>query len=196
MVVRSAWADHGYNWNTLPGKGAKYMVLCEIIVRCTGGFWRYRERIVHANNTFLRSMMFFIYYLYLEEKMSFIGINASFKGAPQFPHGIKCVMISNSSVIGKDCIIFHQVTIGSNTIKTSKKYGAPVIGDNVLIGAGATIIGGINIGNNVRIGANCCVFDDIPDNSVVVSEKPRILQKNSVNNTDFDASALFPSTHS
>lgn len=171
------------------------MVFGEIIMRCTGGFWKYRAKLVNANNKFLKSVMFFVYYLYLEKKLSFIGINATFKSTPQFPHGIKCIMISNSAVIGKNCIIFHQVTIGSNTIKSSKKYGAPIIGDNVLIGAGATIIGGIKIGNNVRIGANCCVVDDIPDNSVVVSEKPRILHKNKLDNSDFDPSALSNPTY-
>lgn len=53
----------------------------------------------------------------------------------------------------------------------------PIIGDNVYIGPGAKIFGGIQIGNNVRIGANCIVFQDIPDNATVVLEKPRIIVK-------------------
>ena len=56
------------------------------------------------------------------------------------------------------------------------RYGAPTIGDNVLIGAGAKIIGNITIGNNVKIGANACVTVDIPDNSTVVSSKIRIIK--------------------
>ncbi|MBQ1977727.1 MAG: serine O-acetyltransferase, partial [Ruminococcus sp.] len=70
-----------------------------------------------------------------------------------------------------------QVVIGSNNDKDSKGYGAPVIGNNVLIGAGAKIIGNVKIGNNVKIGANCCVATDIPDNATVVMEKPRIIIK-------------------
>lgn len=50
-----------------------------------------------------------------------------------------------------------------------------MIGDRVYIGAGAKIIGGITIGNDVRIGANCIVTDDIPANSTVVMEKPRVI---------------------
>lgn len=66
--------------------------------------------------------------------------------------------------------IFHQVTIGRSRGK------APVIGDNVFIGPGAKIFGGIRVGNNVKIGANCVVFQDVPDNSTVVLGKPRIIE--------------------
>lgn len=66
--------------------------------------------------------------------------------------------------------IFHQVTIGRSRGK------APVIGDNVFIGPGAKIFGGIRVGNNVKIGANCVVFQDVPDNSTVVLDKPRIIE--------------------
>ena len=55
--------------------------------------------------------------------------------------------------------------------------GAPNIGENCYIGAGAKIVGNINIGNNVRIGANCIVIEDIPDNCTVVMDKPRIILK-------------------
>lgn len=55
--------------------------------------------------------------------------------------------------------------------------GAPVIGDNVYIGPGAKIFGAIHIGNNVRIGANCVVFEDVPDNATVVLPKPRVIIK-------------------
>ena len=57
------------------------------------------------------------------------------------------------------------------------KNGAPQIGDNVLIGANATIIGGITIGNNVKIGAGAIVIDNIPDNCTVVSERAKIIKK-------------------
>ncbi len=53
--------------------------------------------------------------------------------------------------------------------------GYPVIGDNVIIGAGAKIVGPIRIGNNVKIGAGCVVAKDIPDNATVVMDHPRII---------------------
>ena len=57
------------------------------------------------------------------------------------------------------------------------KGGVPTIGDDVYIGPGAKIFGGIKIGNNVRIGANCVVFEDVPDNATVVLQKPRVIIK-------------------
>ena len=53
--------------------------------------------------------------------------------------------------------------------------GAPTIGSNCLIGAGAKIIGNVHVGNNVRIGANAIVVDDVPDNCTVVMNKPRVI---------------------
>lgn len=53
----------------------------------------------------------------------------------------------------------------------------PSIGDNCMIGAGAKLIGKISIGNNVSIGAGCVVFEDIPSNSIVVQQRPRVIEK-------------------
>lgn len=68
---------------------------------------------------------------------------------------------------------FQQVTLAQDD-----DGFAPSIGDNVLIGAGAKIIGNVKIGNNVKIGSNCIVVEDIPDNATVVMNKPRIICKN------------------
>jgi len=72
-------------------------------------------------------------------------------------------------------VIFQQVTIGSNMLKDSKGFGAPTIGDDVYIGAGARIIGNVRIGNQCRIGANCVVTRDVPDRATVVLAEPRVL---------------------
>lgn len=61
------------------------------------------------------------------------------------------------------------------------KGGSPIIGNNVFIGAGATIIGNIRIGNNVKIGAGAIVVSDVPDNSTVVCEKARIIEHSKQN---------------
>ena len=60
----------------------------------------------------------------------------------------------------------------------------PVIGDNVYIAANATVIGGVNIGNNVIVGAGSVVIKDIPDNSVVVGNPARIIR--SINESDYN----------
>lgn len=108
-----------------------------------------------------------------------------FGGKPNLPHGLSGIFISAHARIGEGCTVFHQVTIGSNTLPDSRSGGAPVIGDNVYIGCGAKIIGGIRVGNNVRIGANCVVFTDVPDNATVVCERPRIIQKQAPQNNSF-----------
>ena len=110
-----------------------------------------------------------------EKKGCFIGYFAEFKNHPYFPHNYNGIFISGDSKIGKNCIIYQQVTIGAIRTKGSKNIGNPTIGDNCYIGAGAKIIGNIHIGNNVRIGANACVYQDVPDNSVVVCSATRII---------------------
>lgn len=69
-------------------------------------------------------------------------------------------------MIGKNCNISQGVTIGPT--KRGSRRGCPTIGDNVFIGPGALVIGGIKIGRNVAIGGNAVVNKDIPDNAVVV----------------------------
>ncbi len=131
-----------------------------------------------------------VYDWYLYENNSFIGLNSIIGDDIFFPHGIKGVFISNMAKIGHKCVVFHHVTIGSNTLIDSKNNGAPVIGDNVMIGAGASIIGNVTIGDNVRIGAGCIVTIDIPNNSVVVMNKPRIILKENINNKFLNWSEL------
>ena len=89
-------------------------------------------------------------------------------GNCDFPHGPVGFFVSNGAHIGKGCVIFQQVTIGSNTLKDSRHKGAPFIEDNVYIGAGAKIIGSVRVGRSARIGANCVVVKDVPANSVTV----------------------------
>lgn len=75
------------------------------------------------------------------------------------------IIISPGTVIGCNCNISQGVTIG--ILGRGENRGIPVIGDCVYIGAGAKIIGKINVGNNVAIAANAVVTKDIPDNAVV-----------------------------
>jgi len=88
-------------------------------------------------------------------------------------HGLKGVFINTNVVLGKNVTIYQQVTIGQ---RNPEDIRGAVIGDNVLIGAGAKILGNVHIGNNVRIGANAVVVTDIPDNAIVYM-KSQIIQK-------------------
>jgi serine O-acetyltransferase len=148
-------------------------LICELL----GGFWGIRERIQMTNTSWIKKFLILIYTLYLQKKCCYIGYDSKFRGQPVFPHGFFGIFISGNAELGKNCVIFQNVTIGSNTLPDSKNVGSPKIGDNVFIGSGATIIGNIYIGDNCRIGANCTITIDIPSNCVVVSEKPKILTK-------------------
>ena len=124
-----------------------------------------------------------VYNNYFLKRGSYIGINAEFDGIPYFPHGVLGVFISDMSVIGKNAVIYQQVTIGANRMVDSKNPGNPTIGDNAYIGAGAKIIGNIKIGNNCRIGTNAVVYKDLKDNSVAVCQETRIIEhKNKLDN--------------
>lgn len=80
-------------------------------------------------------------------------------------HGMG-IVIGETSTIGNDCTIYHNATLGGTGKDKNKRH--PDIGNNVMVGAGAKILGPIKIGNNVKIGANSTVLKDIPDNVTVV----------------------------
>lgn len=85
-----------------------------------------------------------------------------------------CVVINPRSVIGDNCTIFHGVTLG-----TSRGEGAgfPVVGNNVVLSAGAKLIGGVNVGHHVMIGANAVVVKDIPDGAVAVGVPAKVVSQ-------------------
>ena len=103
-----------------------------------------------------------------------LGDCENIKGGLCIFHGFG-VVINPFSRIGKNCIIFQGVTIG-----VSEPGGkAPVIGNDVFIGAGAKIIGNIEIGDNVRIGAGAVVIKDVPSNVTVAGVPAKIVKYNS-----------------
>ena len=76
------------------------------------------------------------------------------------------VVIGETSVIGNDVLIYHGVTLGGVSSDGTKRH--PTIGNNVIIGCGAKVLGNIMIGDNVKIGANSVVLNDIESNKTVV----------------------------
>ncbi len=101
----------------------------------------------------------------------YIGKETIIHGKLILPHGLHGIYISRFAEIGEGCRIYQNVTIGE--IERS----APKIGHGCLIGAGAIIIGGITIGDHVKIGAGAVVNTDIPENCTVVAQHPRIIIK-------------------
>jgi serine O-acetyltransferase len=81
-------------------------------------------------------------------------------------HGMG-IVIGETAVIGDHCVIFHHVTLGGTGKHIGKRH--PTIGNNVMIGTAATLLGPITIGNNVKVGAETFIVDhDVPDNCTVV----------------------------
>jgi serine O-acetyltransferase len=80
-------------------------------------------------------------------------------------HGMG-VVIGETAEIGNDVYIYHQVTLGGTSTAPGKRH--PTVGDNVIIGAGAKVLGAIQIGENARIGANAVVVATVPAGTTVV----------------------------
>lgn len=86
------------------------------------------------------------------------------------------VVIGETAEIGDNCTIYHQVTLGgTGHEKHSKRH--PTIGNNVLIGAGAKILGPVTVGDNALIGAGSIVLTDVPANSTFTGVKARLVKQ-------------------
>jgi len=93
-------------------------------------------------------------------------------------HGIG-VVIGETVEIGDDCVLYHNVTLGGTGNHQGKRH--PTLGNNVTIGTGATLLGPINIGDNVKIGAETVIImHDVPSNCTVVGAPGRIVKLNNV----------------
>ncbi|MBC8062040.1 MAG: serine O-acetyltransferase [Clostridiaceae bacterium] len=96
-------------------------------------------------------------------------------------HGMG-VVIGETAIIGDNVILYHGVTLGGTGKHTGKRH--PTIGNNVIIGTGAKVLGPIKVGDGARIGANAVVLENVPGNSTAVGIPAKILNK--VNNTVID----------
>jgi len=84
------------------------------------------------------------------------------------------VHIHPDAVIGRNCDIAHRVTIGASAMG---RKGAPILGDQVYIGTGATLVGKIKIGSGAKIAANTLVMTNIPDGATVMGVPGRIIMR-------------------
>jgi serine O-acetyltransferase len=81
-------------------------------------------------------------------------------------HGVGCV-IGETAEIGDDCIIFHGVTLGGVKFEAAKRH--PTVGNRVMIGTGAKVLGPIKIGDDSKIGANAVVMKDVSAGAIIVA---------------------------
>lgn len=88
-------------------------------------------------------------------------------------HGMG-IVIGETAEIGDDCLIYHGVTLGGTGKDIGKRH--PTIGNNVLIGTGAKVLGPIKVGSNSRIAANSVVLNEIPEDSTAVGIPAKIVK--------------------
>ncbi len=89
-------------------------------------------------------------------------------------HGMG-VVIGETTIVNKNVTIYQGVTLGGTGKETGKRH--PTIGENVVVGAGAKVLGNIEIGNNVKVGAGSVVVRSIPDNSTVIGVPGMIVRQ-------------------
>ena len=80
-------------------------------------------------------------------------------------HGMG-IVIGETATVGNNCTIYHNATLGGTGKDKYKRH--PDLGNNVMVGSGAKVLGPIKIGNNVKIGANAVILKNVPDNATVV----------------------------
>jgi serine O-acetyltransferase len=101
-------------------------------------------------------------------------------------HGMG-VVIGETSVIGDNVLIYQGVTLGGTSMRQEKRH--PTIGNNVVIGSGAKLIGAITIGDNVKIGAGSVVTNSVPPNATVIGVPGRVV---AIRNPDTDVVERLP----
>lgn len=87
-------------------------------------------------------------------------------------HGMG-VVIGETAEVGENVFIYHGVTLGGVSMKRGKRH--PTIGNNVVVGAGAQVLGPINIGDNTKIGSGSVVLQNVPDHSTVIGVPGRVV---------------------
>jgi serine O-acetyltransferase len=102
-------------------------------------------------------------------------------------HGMG-VVIGETAEIGNDCTLYHGVTLGGTTWEKGKRH--PTLGNNVVIGAGAKILGPITLGNDVRVGSNSVVVKSVDNAQTVVGVPARVLKDSKIKTDHFESYAV------
>jgi serine O-acetyltransferase len=107
-----------------------------------------------------------------------IPLTTCISGGLLLPHP-NGIVIHPDVVIGPNCLLFQQVTLGTN----AGSNRVPILGTHVDVGAGARILGGVTIGDHARIGANAVVLTDVPDGATAVGVPARIILRSTEGST-------------
>lgn len=85
------------------------------------------------------------------------------------------IVIGETTIIGDDVLMYQQVTLGGTGKESGKRH--PTVGNSVILGAGAKVLGNITIGDYVRVGAGSVVIEDVPENSTVAGVPGRVVHR-------------------
>lgn len=144
-------------------------------------------RLHRRANWFYRHGMFFIarWISQRASRKTGVEIHPAVKIGKRFfiDHGTG-VVIGETAVIGDDVTIYQGVTLGGTGKDTGKRH--PTIGNKVMIGAGAKVLGPLVIGDNSRIAAGAVVLSDIPSNSTAVGVPAKVVRRDGVRIDDLD----------
>jgi len=156
-------------------KGARYR--CGPIGMCAYLVYRFGDTTLYEPHSTLSRKLRWAAYRVLDVLVVRIMAHAQLPAQARsgarlgLAHDANGIILSQGVVIGDDCTIFQQVTIG--TINGDLR--SPVIGDRVFIGAGAKILGPVTIGNDAMIGANAVVIRDVADGATAVGVPARVI---------------------
>lgn len=145
------------------------MLILTVVVKLFGGIWSLRRRIRTTRNRRLRHLLAVVYTAYFESHGAFIPVEADVDESVIFPHKPAGVFIAPGSRVGKNCVIYQQVTIGESRPTSTADRRAPTLGAGVLVGAGAKIIGEVVVGDGAKIGVNAVVIRDVPAGATVLA---------------------------
>lgn len=134
-----------------------------------GRFWRLFRRRERTSSKLWADVLTFFLNRMAHRRGGYIGRGARIEGIPSLPHGLHGIYISRYASIGPGCRIYQNVTIGEVNGR------APRIGEGCLIGAGAVLVGDIQVGPGARIGAGAAVSTDVPPGAPGVAQPPRVI---------------------
>jgi serine O-acetyltransferase len=152
--IRQDWLAHDCTWT-------RHGFWALVVYRY--GRWRYGIR-----SRWLRLPLSFLYKLLKFFADSILGIEIPCEAVIGRGFTIEhtgAIVISGDAVFGDDCVVRQGVTVG---LRHRNRRGSPRIGNRVDIGAGAKLLGGITVGDDVAIGANAVVLCDVPDGCIAV----------------------------
>lgn len=169
ITIKKYIIDDIYVWEHLQEIKTKRNVIFDLLQI-------FEERHFFRNLFYFRiknlSILRLLRYIYKEERLFHISHDTKIGSSPMLSHPFGSFLNANS--IGNNVHILHNVTIGFN----GKDFRAPEIGNNVFVGCGAVIIGGISIGNDVNIGSNSVITKNVPSNCTVVGNPAIIVRLN------------------